>query len=119
MNKIDAEYLLIIICSVVILSYFFSIISRYIRVPSVLLLLFGGVFFRWFSDVNNMSITIPSQIVEALGVVGLIMIVLEAGLDLTLSRSKLKLIRDSLFFCVDHFYMFCGSYYSYSPLLAA
>ena len=46
MNKIDAEYLLIIICSVVILSYFFSIISRYIRVPSVLLLLFGGVFFR-------------------------------------------------------------------------
>lgn len=97
MNKIDAEYLLIIICGIVILSYFFSIISRYIRVPSVLLLLFGGIFFRWFSDVNNMSITIPSQIVEALGVIGLIMIVLEAGLDLTLSRSKIKLIRNSFF----------------------
>lgn len=97
MEKLTAEYLLIIISSIVVLSYFFSIISRYIRVPSVLLLLFGGIFIRWFSDLNNISYNIPPKMIELLGVTGLIMIVLEAGLDLKLSRDKFKLIRDSFF----------------------
>ncbi|PVD51863.1 sodium:proton exchanger [Terrimonas sp.] len=108
MEKLTAENLLIIICSIVILSYFFSIISRYIRVPSVLLLLFGGVFFRWFSDLNNVYYNIPPKMVELLGVTGLIMIVLEAGLDLKLSRDKFKLIRDSFFSALVIFVISAG-----------
>jgi Kef-type K+ transport system membrane component KefB len=97
MNPLNTEEILIGLCSLVILSYLFSIISRYIRVPSVLLLLFAGVGFRSLSDYYGMEVSIPAQLVEMLGVVGLIMIVLEAGLDLKLERAKIKLIRDSFF----------------------
>ena len=97
MNPLNTEEILIGLCSLVILSYLFSIVSRYIRVPSVLLLLFAGVGFRSLSDYYGMEVNIPAQLVEMLGVVGLIMIVLEAGLDLKLERGKIKLIRDSFF----------------------
>lgn len=97
MGNIETESLLIILCGLVVLSYLFSIISRYIRVPSVLLLLFAGVGFRFLSDNYHIPINIPEKITESLGVVGLIMIVLEAGLDLKLEKRKIKLIRDSFF----------------------
>jgi len=84
-----------VLCSLIILSYFFSLISQYIRVPSVLLLLFAGIGFAALARANNFEIHIPSEIVDELGVVGLIMIVLEAGLDLELSKNKISLIRDS------------------------
>lgn len=108
MEKLTTEYLLIVFCSIVILSYFFSIISRYIRVPSVLLLLFCGIFVRWFSDLNNVHYAIPAKIVQLLGVTGLIMIVLEAGLDLKLSKDKFKLIRDSFFSALVIFVVSAG-----------
>jgi hypothetical protein len=94
---ISTEYLLIILCSLVVLSYLFSMASRYIKVPSVLLLLFAGMGFRAVADASGWSVAIPVNIVEGLGVVGLIMIVLEAGLDLKLERKKLGLIRTSFF----------------------
>lgn len=97
MDKLATEEILIIICCLVVLSYIFSIISRYIRIPSVLLLLFAGIGFRALSDYYKSGINFSEQLVESLGVVGLIMIVLEAGLDLKLEKSKLKLIRDSFF----------------------
>ncbi|MES1217443.1 MAG: cation:proton antiporter [Bacteroidota bacterium] len=97
MDKLNTEEILIVVCSLIVLSYIFSIISRYIRIPSVLLLLFAGIGFRLLAIQYNSSINFSDQLVESLGVVGLIMIVLEAGLDLKLERSKLVLIRDSFF----------------------
>src|SRR5690349_7060971 len=94
---LSTEMLLIILAGVIVLSYFFSIISSYIKVPSVLLLLFAGIGFRWLANANHYQLTIPDSIVEGLGVVGLIMIVLEAGLDLKLEKSKFKMIRSSFF----------------------
>lgn len=95
MHSLDTEQLLIVLCSLVVLSYLFSIVSRYIRVPSVLLLLFAGIGFRYLADSYKINIEIPPQLVESLGVVGLIMIVLEAGIDLKIERKKMKLIRNS------------------------
>jgi Kef-type K+ transport system membrane component KefB len=92
---VSTELLLILLCSLIILSYFFSIISQYVKVPSVLLLLFAGIGFRAVADANGFTLLLPGSVVEGLGVVGLIMIVLEAGLDLKLSREKGKLILDS------------------------
>jgi Kef-type K+ transport system membrane component KefB len=97
MDKLQSEQILIVLCSLVVLSYIFSIISRYIRIPSVLLLLFAGIGFRALSDHYHLNISFSEQLVESLGVVGLIMIVLEAGLDLKLGRNKIRLIRDSFF----------------------
>jgi Kef-type K+ transport system membrane component KefB len=97
MKNLSAEYLLIIVSSIVVLSYLFSMLSRYIRVPSVMLLLIAGIGARFFSESKGWQINFPQQLVEILGSVGLIMIVLEAGLDLKLGRDKLKVIRNSFF----------------------
>ena len=97
MKDLGAEEILIVICGIVVLSYVFTIISKYIRIPSVLLLLFAGIGFRAVADAYEVQIEFPAKLVESLGVVGLIMIVLEAGLDLKLGRDKTKLIRDSFF----------------------
>jgi Kef-type K+ transport system membrane component KefB len=97
MKNLSAELLLIIVSSIVVLSYLFSILSRYIRIPSVMLLLVAGIGARLFFESKGWQINFPEQLVEILGSVGLIMIVLEAGLDLKLSRDKLKLIRNSFF----------------------
>jgi Kef-type K+ transport system membrane component KefB len=91
----SVEGLLIIACSLIILSYLYSIVGRYLRLPSVLLLLFTGIALRAIADANAFTLQLSSTIIEGLGVVGLIMIILEAGLDLKLSRNKLKLIRNS------------------------
>lgn len=97
MNGLNSDHYLIIICSLVVVSYIFSLISKYIRVPSVLLLLFAGIGLRYGADSWGISIEFPAKLVEVLGIVGLIMIVFEAGLDLKLEKSKLKLIRNSFF----------------------
>lgn len=97
MYGLNTEEILIVICSLVVLSYLFSIVSRYIRIPSVLLLLFAGIGFRAVADLYQWNFFFSDQLIESLGVVGLIMIVLEAGLDLKVGKDKLKLIRDSFF----------------------
>ncbi|MCU0384769.1 MAG: hypothetical protein MUE38_01995 [Flavihumibacter sp.] len=95
MESIESELLLIVLCCVVVVSYLFSIGSRYIRVPSVLLLLLAGMGIRLIAEAYEYELNVPLLVVESLGVVGLIMIVLEAGLDLELKSSRIKLIRDS------------------------
>lgn len=97
MGSLKTDEVLIALCSLVVLSYIFSIITKYIRIPSVLLLLFAGLGFRILADTYDMNIAFSDQLVESLGVVGLIMIVLEAGLDLKLTKDKTRLIRDSFF----------------------
>jgi NhaP-type Na+/H+ or K+/H+ antiporter len=97
MGQISVEILLLILSSVVVVSYIFSILSRYIKIPSVLLLLTAGILFRIVADRQGWNITFPAQLVEFLGVTGLVMIVLEAGLDLKLNRDKKVVIRNSFF----------------------
>ena len=95
MEKVSTEIVLLIACTVVIVSYLFSIFSAFVKVPSVLLLLTFGIVLRLISDTQHWGIAFPEQLTELFGTVGLVMIVLEAGLDLKLERSKIKLIRDS------------------------
>jgi Kef-type K+ transport system membrane component KefB len=95
MEKVSTEIVLLIACTVVIVSYLFSIFSAVVKVPSVLLLLIFGIALRFISDAQHWGITFPEQLTELFGTVGLVMIVLEAGLDLKLERSKIRLIRDS------------------------
>ena len=97
MPALSTELLLIILGSVVVLSYIFSVLSRYIKVPSVLLLLASGIILRFIANAEHWNIALPPQITELLGVTGLIMIVLEAGLDLRLGKEKVSLIRNSFF----------------------
>jgi len=95
MDQFSPELILIILGCVIVVSYLFSIISNYIRVPSVLLLLLAGIALREIANANQWQIPIPPHTVDYFGAIGLVMIVLEAGLDLKLGRNKIKLISSS------------------------
>jgi len=95
MGNLSVGAILIILSLTVVCSYLFSILSGFIKVPAVLLLLITGIAFRYFSDKYNWGLFFPEKISEILGVIGLMMIVLEAGLDLRLSKNKIVLIRNS------------------------
>jgi Kef-type K+ transport system membrane component KefB len=96
MTEFDPYVFDIVICSVIVLSYAFSIISRKTNIPSVLLLIGLGVGIQYalrYLEINVGSFLF--QALEVLGIFGLIMIVLEAALDLKLTRDKLPLIAKS------------------------
>ncbi len=92
MLHFSTTVILILLGGIVVVSYFFSIISNYLKIPSVLLLLAAGIIMRAIADARGWTLPIPAKAVEFLGVIGTIMIVLEAGLDLELDKKKTKLI---------------------------
>lgn len=97
METFSAYSVLFTFCGLIILSYLFSVLNRATRIPSVLLLLGTGILLRYLSDAAGLPFHVPPALIEILGTVGLIMIVLEAGLDLEVSHKKLPLIRNSFF----------------------
>jgi NhaP-type Na+/H+ or K+/H+ antiporter len=83
---------------IIIISYFFNFISKKSKIPSVLLLIGLGVGVQQLFI--NLEINLDAYIMETLevlGIVGLIMIVLEAALDLELRREKKPLLLKSFF----------------------
>jgi len=78
---------------VIILSYFANLLAKRTNIPSVLVLIGMGIAIR--EGLNAMglnSIPFESLVLELLGTVGLIFIVLEAALELELTREKMPLI---------------------------
>lgn len=93
MEYLNAYTETIAISLIVIISYFFNFVSEKSKIPSVLLLIGLGVAFQKL--LNALGIDLTGYIMEALellGVVGLIMIVLEAALDLKLKKEKKPLL---------------------------
>jgi len=95
MEHFSSYAILFAVCGLIILSYLFSVLNRATRIPSVLLLLGTGILFRQVAVSFGVTIQIPQAVTEILGTVGLIMIVLEAGLDLEITNEKLPLIKNS------------------------
>ncbi len=90
------SYPLIIAASLIIItSFLFNEISKRTNIPSVLMLIVLGVVLKLgFADkVGDIDFT---YLLELLGIVGLIMIVLEAALELKLSRDQLVPIGKSM-----------------------
>lgn len=96
------EYYIIIAASlIIILSYLFNRISEKSNIPSVLLLIFLGVMGREFiglfgvEKTTILEIFTRIRILEVLGTLGLILIVLEAALELKIAKEKYRLISKS------------------------
>lgn len=108
MNGISAYALIIGASVIIIVSYFYGLIAKKTNIPSVLMLLITGIIIHQ----GLMFIGIPKvdlfPVLEVFGIVGLIMIVLEAALDLDLSREKLPLIINS--FLIGALSLFIGSF---------
>lgn len=87
---------------VIIFSYFFSVVAKRTNVPSVLMLITLGVILQYglkfvgLPDINQYI----APVLEILGIVGLIMIVLEASLDLELTKDRLPLITKSFLLAI-------------------
>ncbi len=92
---IPSNIIIIILSGIVILSYVFNIISRKTNIPSVLLLIATGVGAQYLGAYYGYQQQEVSKLVKILGAVGLLMIVLEAALDLKIGRDKMKLISSS------------------------
>lgn len=87
-----SAYLFVInLCVVVIISFFFNLLAKKTNIPSVLMLILLGL---GIQQVLNYFGIEPEYFntLEILGIVGLIMIVLEAALDLELKREKWPII---------------------------
>ncbi len=89
----NAYNLIIALSCVIIFSHIFNFVSKRTKIPSVILLILLGVGIKLVMDYQgyNQDALIFSTL-EVLGIVGLIMIVLEAAIDLELSKEKWPII---------------------------
>ena len=86
-------YWLIIAGSLIIVfSYLFNLISQKTSIPSVLLLITTGIIIQLVLKYSGQELPDLNLLLEVLGIIGLIMMVLEASLDLKLGKEKKTLI---------------------------
>ena len=94
---IFSSYNLIIEASVIlILSFWFSGLAKRTNIPSVLMLIVLGIILQYVAKafVDQLPDLFPA--LEVLGIVGLIMIVLEASLELELKKDKIWILLKSM-----------------------
>ena len=89
MEILTSYNLIIAATTILIFSFFFNEISSRTNIPSVLLLIGLGILLKVGLDAFGGDQINFFPILEILGIVGLIMIVLEAALELELKREKL------------------------------
>ena len=87
--------IIIILCSLLLLAYFFDLTSSRTKIPSVILLLVLGWGTRQLSKFTDFQIPDLSPLLPLFGTIGLVLIVLEGSLELELNRSKIHLLKKS------------------------
>lgn len=97
MENITSNGLVIVGSLIVIISYLFNLLANRYSIPSVLLLILLGMVLHGIVKITGLVSPDLTPILEVLGIIGLIMIVLEASLDLELTGEKRKLIRRAFF----------------------
>jgi Kef-type K+ transport system membrane component KefB len=90
------NYIILVLCIVVILSYIFDISSSYSKIPGVIFLIILGIALQYV--VKGLQIQVPNlqPVLPVIGTLGLIMIVMEASLELKLEKKKKGLIIRSI-----------------------
>lgn len=92
MAFLDPYGLIIVFSLTIIISYFFNLYAKKSGIPAVLMLIGLGIVIHYgllLSGEQSLDLARP---LEVLGVIGLILIVLEAALDLRLQKEKIGLI---------------------------
>ncbi len=88
----DTYSLIILFTLAVILSFIYNLISKRTHIPSVLMLIVTGILIQPVMKMIGLEEVDLFPVLELLGVVGIIFIVLEAALELEISRSKFPMI---------------------------
>lgn len=90
----SVEIILIFIPLLLILSYVFELFSKFIKIPSVIFVLLLGFLFKILTInygivLNEKEIFLTAKI---LGTIGLILIILEAALEIEINKENLKIL---------------------------
>lgn len=103
------NYIILVLCIIVLIAYIFDISGRYSKIPGVILLIFLGIALQYL--VKSIKLDVPDlqPLLPVIGTVGLIMIVLEASLDLRLEKRKKGLIIRSISSAFILFAVFCSA----------
>ena len=96
MDIFSSYNIIIEISSILILSFLFNGIAKRTNIPSVLLLIFLGIVLQYVVKYLSAEEVNFFPALEVLGIIGLIMIVLEAALELELKRDKIWPILKSM-----------------------
>lgn len=94
-GHMNTEIVLVAVSSIILVSYLFDMFSGKTRLPSVVLLILSGLVLRLLADWTVFHIPYLDYVLAPLGTIGLILIVLEAGLDLELNLEKTRIINRS------------------------
>ncbi len=87
--------LIISLCVLVLVAYAFDLSSKHTKIPTVIILLIMGYAIHFAVDFFAIKIPNLNQLLPFVGIIGLILIVLEAGLDLELNKSKKRMVAKS------------------------
>lgn len=85
----DNNVILLALTLVVLVSYIFDLGAKHVRIPSVVLLILTGIVVRIGMDSVGWEIPLVNNLLPVIGTLGLILIVLEGALDLSLTKDKM------------------------------
>ena len=89
----DVSSILIVLPLLIIFSYLFDIFARRTKFPSVILLVLTGIIARFVTSLYGYdNFTFLDNLVPVLGTIGLILIVLEAAIELEIKKEKTEII---------------------------
>lgn len=87
--------LIITICILLLIAYAFDITSRHTKIPTIIFLLLLGWGVKQITEVFELNLINLNPLLPVFGTIGLILIVLEGGLELEINRQKKDLIKNS------------------------
>lgn len=94
-------YLSIIIFSLILLlSFVFSMIQKNYKISAVILLIASGILSQQILKYLSIDINIPHETLSVFGTVGLMVIVLEAVMDMEISHHNIKTINKAIIFSI-------------------
>jgi potassium/hydrogen antiporter len=99
-------YIIIVLCIIVLLAYLFDVTSKYSKIPGVILLISLGIGIQLIVNASGFKVPNMQPVLPILGTLGLILIVLEAGLDIKLEKKKTRLILKSVYSAIFLFAIF-------------
>ena len=103
-----SSYVILIFCVLILLAYLFDITSRYTRIPGVVFLIGLGIGIQVLVETTGFSIPDFNPLLPVFGTIGLMLIIMEASLDLKLAKNKFRLIIKSATAAVFLFALFVG-----------
>jgi Kef-type K+ transport system membrane component KefB len=103
-------FVLIAFCVIILLAYIFDITARHTKIPGVILLILTGMAISYLASFWGLDLPDMSAMLPVMGTLGLILIVLEGSLDLSIRRDKTRLIISSVASSVILFALFIAAF---------